>query len=238
MCNTKFFILILTLSLSMNLIGQNKAPEIDAFMNTMVDRGLFNGTVLVEDNGKIIYKKAFGIADFTKKDQLQVDSIFETASITKTFTATAIMMLVERRKLGYDDKIKKYFPELPYEAITVRHLLTHTSGLPDFYDFFRAEKNWDQRKPATNPDVISGYARYAPPLVFSPGTKWEYSNGGYVILASLIEKVSGQSYAEFLRKNIFEPLAMRDTNVYTFLSKPKTTKYAKGYLQPSLSSDQ
>ena len=138
-------------------------------------------------------------------------SVFELASVSKQFTAMGIMICKERDLLSYYDNIKKFFPDLPYDNITVRNLLTHTSGLPSYEDQF--EKNWDHKKIAFNKDIIDMLERHDT-LFFKPGTKWKYSNTGYALLASIIEKVSGMSYNDFMAKNIFQPLGMTHTFIY------------------------
>lgn len=227
-------VLLLTFS-NTSAQAQDKAAEIDRLMTKLYERGQFNGTVLVADKDKIIYQKAFGYGDFEKKRLLQTDSVFELASISKTFTATAIMILAERGKLKYDDDIKKYFPELPYEGISVRHLLTHTSGLPDYIELF--EKEWGSKtKIAENSDVIALLAKHKPSVGFAPGEKWEYSNTAFVLLASIVEKVSGQTFGDFLQANIFKPLDMKNSQIYTRLSKEPIKNYATGYVRTSLLS--
>jgi CubicO group peptidase (beta-lactamase class C family) len=190
----------------------------------------FNGNVLVAKDGKIIYQQALGYADRTSNRMLDDNSVFELASVSKQFTAMAIMICKEKGLLSYDDNIKKFFPQLPYDNITVRSLLTHTSGLPSYESQF--EKNWDHRKIAYNKDVVEMLAKLKDTLNFKPGSKWQYSNTGYAVLAAIIEKVSGMSYNDFLAKNIFQPLGMSHTFVYN--SRRSTYKfpadYALGYV--------
>ena len=164
----------------------------------------FNGTILVAEKGKPIYQQALGYADYNSKRMLNDSSVFELASVSKQFTAMGIMILKDRKLLSYENNIKKYFPQLPYDNITIRNLLTHTSGIPSYEDQF--EKNWDRKKIAYNKDIIEMLAQRHDTLFFQPGTKWKYSNTGYALLASIIEKVSGMSYNDFMAINIFQPL--------------------------------
>ena len=217
--------------------GQEKSVAIDTLMQTLVKRGQFNGVVLAEDNGKVIYSKGFGYADFEKRMPVETDSVFEIASISKTFTSMAVMILAERGKLKYDDDIKKYFPGLPYEGITIRHLLTHTSGLPEYFDLFYAKNNGWDKTVKTNADIISILENDKPPLQFKPGERWLYSNTGFCLLASIVEKVSGKTFADFLRVNIFKPLGMNNTRIHTRLDKEPVPHLAAGYLRPSLLTD-
>jgi CubicO group peptidase (beta-lactamase class C family) len=164
------------------------------------------------------------------KKKLNDNTVFELASCTKPFTAMAILILKDRGKLNLDDKISKYIPELyKYNNITIRNLLNHTGGLPDYMALMN--KTWDKSKIATNKDVIKTLEKHQPKELFKPNTKEEYSNTGYVLLASIIEKTSGKTYAEFLDSAIFKPLKMTRTFVYhRRLSGKKIKNYAFGYL--------
>jgi CubicO group peptidase (beta-lactamase class C family) len=190
----------------------------------------FNGTILVAEKGKPIYQQALGYADYNSKRMLNDSSVFELASVSKQFTAMGIMILKDRKLLSYENNIKKYFPQLPYDNITIRNLLTHTSGIPSYEDQF--EKNWDRKKIAFNKDIIDMLVQRHDTLFFQPGTKWKYSNTGYALLASIIEKVSGMSYNDFMAVNIFKPLGMNHTFIY---NSRRTTKkvpdnYALGFV--------
>jgi CubicO group peptidase (beta-lactamase class C family) len=193
--------------------AQSNHPKLlQQFLTGQHDYFRFNGNVMVIKNGKIIYQQALGYADYDTKRLLDNNSAFELASVSKQFTAMGIMICKDRGLLNLDDNIKKFFPGLPYDNITVRNLLTHTSGLPSYEDEF--EKNWDHKKIAFNKDVIEMLEKLRDTLFFKPGTKWKYSNTGYAMLASIIEKVSGMSYNDFMAKNIFQPLGMTQTFVY------------------------
>jgi len=190
----------------------------------------FNGNILVVEKGKPVYQQALGYADYNTKRMLNDSSVFELASVSKQFTAMGIMILEERGLLSYDDNIKKFFPQLPYDNIKVRNLLTHTSGIPSYEDQF--EKNWDKKKIAFNKDIIEMLQRLKDTLFFKPGSKWRYSNTGYALLASIIEKVSGMSYNDFMAKNIFQPLGMTHTYVYNTRRSTKKIpdNYALGFV--------
>lgn len=213
--------------------------KIDSIFNTQKDPIAtgFSGVVLVAENGKPIYQKVFGYRDFANQTLLQISDIFEMASVSKQFTAMIIMMLKEKGKLNYDDLVEKYL-SIPYKGITIRHLLTHTSGLPDYQDIM--DKYWDKTKVAGNEDCIAYLNKYAPPKLSEPGTKYAYSNTGYLILASLAEKASGKDFIELCRKWIFEKLKMKNTNIRTLEEKKATTNFAIGHIyvkeksQPSL----
>jgi CubicO group peptidase (beta-lactamase class C family) len=204
--------------------------SIDSAMRSVADTAQFNGNVLVSKNDTVVYHESFGYANFSTKEKLNDSSLFELASVSKQFTAMAIMILKERGLIGYEDDVKKYIPELPYEGMTIRHFLTHTSGIPDYMDEFG--KGWDSKKIAFNEDMIKLLARNKPKPLFKPGEKWEYSNTAYALLASIIERVSKKSYEEFLAGNIFKPLHLKRTRVYnTRRSSPETLpNYAYGYV--------
>ena len=193
----------------------------------------FNGNVLIAEKGKSIYQAALGYADYNSKRMLNDSSVFELASLSKQFTAMGIMILKERGLLNYTDNIKKFFPQLPYENITIRNLLTHTSGIPSYEEQF--EKTWNKKKIAHNKDVVDMLEQKKDSLFFTPGTKWKYSNTGYALLAYIIEKVSGMSYNDFMQKNIFIPLGMTHSFIYN--SRRTTNKIPANYALGFVHSD-
>lgn len=209
---------------------ENKfAALIDEYLSGQEKIYRFNGNVLVADKGEIIFQKSYGFADFDSKRMLNDSSVFELASVSKQFTATAILLLKDKGKLKLTDSLRQYFPELPYSNITIWHMLTHTSGLPDY--FWLLIEKWDHKKIAFNNDMIAFLAKENLPALFEPGKKWEYSNTAYVLLASIVEKVSGQSYKEFMAENIFIPLGMKHSRIYNTRRslKDTITNYAYGY---------
>ena len=187
----------------------------------------FSGVVLIAKNNKPVYYKAFGYREFENQTPLQTSAIFELASVSKQFTAMIIMMLKEKGLLSYDDSVSKYL-EIPYKGITIRNLLTHTSGLPDYQDIM--DKYWDKTKVAGNPDCIEYLNKYAPPKRFEPGQKYEYSNTGYLLLASIAEKASGKDFIELCRKWIFKKLKMKSTDIRTLEQKKVTRNFAIGHI--------
>lgn len=186
-----------------------QAQKIDKYMQKLHEIGQYNGTVLVAENGQVIYKNAFGYADFATKRKLRTDSPFYLGSVSKQFTTMAVMMLAEEGRLSYDDSLHIYFPDFPEygRGVTIRHLMTHTSGIADHFSLgiYRPGLN--------NADVYEALNRQSA-LAFAPGEKYAYSNGGYVLLAMIVEKVSGQSLHRFMKKNIFKPLKMRNSLVF------------------------
>lgn len=218
----------------MTSFSQDKIRLLDSLFSSLYQKEKFNGNVLIAEQGKPIFEKSYGIAEEKTKRPLNVESVFELASVSKQFTAMGIVLLHKKGKLNYDDKISKYIPELAfYEGITVRNLLNHTSGLPDYMELF--EEKWDSNQFATNEDIIKLFAKYQPKLEFSPNEKFEYSNTGYALLGSIIERVSKQSFGDFLKSAIFKPLKMSKTLVYRSRFKPqKIDNYALGYVLDSL----
>ncbi|MFZ6014506.1 MAG: serine hydrolase [Bacteroidota bacterium] len=231
MKKTIIFLLSTSILFSSHYIFAQKdyVDRIDEFMKAEVAVNKFNGNVLVEKQGKVIYQKAFGYRNYDTQEKLDNNSMFELASVSKQFTAMSILILKEKGKLKLTDSLRKFFPELPYHNITVQHLLTHTSGLPDYMNAMVPK--WDHKKIAFNNDVIKFLAAEKIPIDFKPGQKFEYSNTGYQLLASIVEKVSGQTFQDFLQQNIFKPLDMQRSRIYNTRRSTKEVipNYAYGY---------
>ena len=221
---------ILSLIITQLSFAQDRVAIIDSVVNDLFKSERFNGNVLVAEKGNVLYNKSFGNANESTKELLNENSIFELASVSKQFTAMAIVILKEKGKLSYEDKISTFLPQLSnYKNVTIKHLLNHTGGLPDYMDLM--DSLFDKRKIATNKDIVDLFAKHNPKILFEPNTKWEYSNTGYAFLASIIEKVSGLSYGDYLQKAIFKPLEMNNTFVYTRRFAPKKiSNYAFGYI--------
>jgi len=230
------FILNSNLSTAQTNDRNEKIRLFDSVYQALYASGSFNGNVLIAEKGKVIFEKSYGFADAVTREKLNPQTIFELASVSKQFTAMGIVLLKKRGKLNYDDPISKYLPELAfYDGVTIRNLLNHTSGVPDYIyvDVFR--EKWDKTKIATNADVITEFAKNKPPLDFQPNEKSQYSNSGYVLLASIIERVSKQTYGQFLKANIFDPLQMKHTFIYRRVYAPEKIKnYAQAYGTDSL----
>jgi CubicO group peptidase (beta-lactamase class C family) len=199
--------------------------RIDSLVVSMRD---FSGVILVADGGRPVYHKAFGYESFERNEKLDTNSVFELASVSKQFTAMIIMMLAEEGRLDIDDSILKYIPDLPYENITIRNLLNHTSGLPDYQEVM--DQHWDKSKVAGNEDNIAYLIKYKPAKRFSPGDKYEYSNTGYMLLASIAEKASGQDFIALCRQKIFTPLQMRSTDIRSLSEKKALPNMAWGHI--------
>ncbi|SIO54384.1 serine hydrolase domain-containing protein [Chitinophaga niabensis] len=188
------FLFLLTWSAA---TAQHIPAEIDTLMAAYKD---FRGTVLVARGGTVLLKKGYGN---------QENTIYQIASVTKTFTATAILKLAERGRLSLEDKLSKYYPDYPRgDSITIRHLLTHTSGIYN-YTMNREFMETAAGQPATEEQMLALFKDKS--LDFSPGTSWNYSNSGYMLLGYIIQKVTGMTYEQALRKYLFEPDGMHDS---------------------------
>jgi CubicO group peptidase (beta-lactamase class C family) len=187
--------------------------RLDSVFSYLHKKKGFNGTVLVTRYDQVLYKGAFGYADFYRKDTLSTQTAFQLASVSKQFTAMAIMMLKEQGKLRYEDSVEQYIPNFPYKGITIRALLTHHSGLSN-YTYF-SDRLWpDRRLFMTNEDVLNLMAAHQPKPYYQPNTHFDYSNTGYALLAAIVARASGMPFATFMQQHIFAPLQM--THTFTF----------------------
>ncbi|WP_285010288.1 serine hydrolase domain-containing protein [Pedobacter faecalis] len=194
------------------------------FMQRLHTRSGFNGNVLVAKKGRIIYQKALGWADYLHRDSLKTASEFELASVSKPFTGTAIMQLVEQGRLSLDDDVKKFYPDFPYDGITVRLLLSHRSGMMNYVYFideiWRKEKR-DMKKGVSNQEVMKIIAERKPNPYAKPDTRFHYNNSNYMVLAAIVEKVTGKLYADYMMEHVFKPAGMKNTHVYSTTVYPK-----------------
>lgn len=194
-------------------IDQKKAARIDSFFSAKYRRHNFNGTVLYAEKGRTIFKGAFGYANYKNRDTLTTNSAFQLGSVSKPLTSFAILLLVEKKKLSLNDPIEKFFPDFPYKKITIRMLLSHRSGLPNYLYF--SDKLWpDPKPPISNQEVIKLMIKYKPRRLFRPNQRYNYSNTNYCILAAILEKLCGISFENFMEKNIFKPLEMTNTHIF------------------------
>jgi CubicO group peptidase (beta-lactamase class C family) len=182
--------------------GAAVGKKMDQFVNAYANTGWFMGSVLVAKTGHELLSKGYGYADLEWRIPNLPRTRFQLASVTKQFTAASILLLEDRGKLRTNDPIRKYFPSMPvgWGEITIYHLLTHTSSIPD------DAVDYDPSRP--DPLLFRDQ-----PIAFHPGEKWAYSNGGYIVLGVLLERISGQRYGDFIRENIFRPLGMNDSGL-------------------------
>lgn len=224
------FLLIVTIS-----FAQNKSQKLDSFFNSLNKDNQINGSVLIAENGNVLYKKAFGFADFKNKTPNETNTKFTLASVSKVFTSTAILQLRDKGKLKLDDPFIKYFSDFPYPDITIRNLLSHTSGLPD-YNLYEDQINKNPNKIFTNKDILPSLKLWNKPLSFKPGEKWEYSNTNFCLLALLVEKLSDLKFEKYLQKFIFNPAKMYDTYFQTDILHSTDKTRSNNYEYPFLYS--
>ncbi len=201
--------------------------KLDSLLKRIHKRHDFHGAVLVAKNKKIVYQNQIGTADFKKKTLLNKESVFQLASVSKQFTAAAIMLLQQRNQLKLTDTVNTYFPNFPYKAVTIKTLLNHTGGLPKY--FWIAEHKWQQKKAPSNNEMMELLTTSNVQRFFKPGRNFDYSNTGYFVLASIVEKISGTSFSSFLKQNIFEPLQMKNSYVYSFENDSIRDNQLDGY---------
>lgn len=208
---TTLFVAMTALAKSGPALDAQRAAQIESLFRDYSQVNAPGVAVMVIREGKPIFAKGFGLADLQHKTPCTTNTNFRLASVTKQFTAMAVMMLVEKKKLMLDERLTNFFPEFPDygKQISVRHLLTHTSGLPDYEDLIPPGTTI----PVLDQDVLRLLLKQDK-TYFSPGTQYRYSNSGYALLALIVEIRSGQKFAGFLKENIFEPLKMTNTLAY------------------------
>ena len=216
-------------------LGQTKvmqrSAEADRYFTEVCRTKGLNGVVLYAESGQLVFKKAFGWRNLVKQsDSLRVDDQFQLASVSKMFTAEAIMLLYSQGKLNLDDDITKYLPGFPYQGITIRNLLNHRSGLSRYETL--ADEHWpDRGVPITNDDIIRLYAEYQPEPYNKPNVTFHYTNINYVLLASIVEKVSGQHFEDFMREQVFKPLGMTHSYIYSLRGVDRLKTYVDTEVQ-------
>ncbi len=215
------FLLLLSLLCSFTIsknFGQNtRLDSLDAVLKALHEKAMFNGVVLVAKDGKSVYKKAFGIGNHMTKEALTTNSVFNLASISKQFVAMLVMIQKEQKKLNFDDLVQKHLPEFPYPNINIRQLLTHTSGLPEYFDI--ALKYNNTLDTLDNYKTLQLLIDLKPKLNFEPGEKWEYCNTAYILLAYILEKNAGMPFESILKKEITEPLGLKNTYAFYYHMK-------------------
>jgi CubicO group peptidase (beta-lactamase class C family) len=194
-----------------SVLAQDKAAKIDELMKTYNGYRQFNGTVLVAENGKVIFKKGYGLANMEWNIPVELDTKFRLGSITKQFTSMLVLQLVQEGKIKLEGKLTDYLPDYRKDTgdrITIHQLLNHTSGIPSYTgmpNFFKDVS----RNPYSVSDFVKKYA--SGDLEFEPGTKWNYNNSGYFLLGAIVERVTGKPYEQVLKERILDPVGMKDT---------------------------
>jgi CubicO group peptidase (beta-lactamase class C family) len=205
----RFALVVLIVTFSINLLGSDlKGDAVDQYVLSELARQHIPGiALLVSREGQIVRAKGYGLSNVELQVPVKPESIFQSGSVGKQFTATAVMMLVEEGRMGLEDPLTKFFPAAPalWKQVTIRQLLSHTAGFTDY------PKDFDMRKDYTEADLLKIVEGI--PLAFPPGTSWSYSNLGYLTLGIVIHKVTGEFYGDFLQERIFRPLGMSTTRI-------------------------
>lgn len=188
----------------------------------------FNGSILVAKNGEVLLEDYHGYSNPATKEDIKPETTFHLASVSKTFTGMAILKLSEENKLKLDDSVQAFFPQFPYTGITIRMLLSHRSGLPNYVYFMTKDPAW-RGKIATNNDMLQFMIDKKPALYGYPNRGFHYCNTNFALLALIVEKVSGQTFPEYMKNNIFTPLGMTHTFIF---SKLDSANYHPSY-QPN-----
>lgn len=189
------------------------------FESNLLNRN-FNGGILIAKNGVTLYEKYAGYADLRTKDPLTDSTPIHIASTSKTFTAVAVLQLVQEGKISLDDSIQRFFPGLPYQGVTVKMLLSHRSGLPN-YLYFMEKAKWDKTKQVTNNDMLQVLYTEKPGIYYQPGKRFSYCNTNFVLLALIIEKITGKPFPQYMKEKFFTPLQMTHTFVFTLADMGK-----------------
>lgn len=188
--------------------------EVEYALKRSLLRSTFNGGILVAKNGEIVYEKYQGFSDLKTRDSMNMNVPLQIASTSKTLTSAAVLKLLQEGKLNLHDSLTKFFPAFPYTDITVKMLLNHRSGLPEYLNYIDRSP-WPKEQPVTNRDVLQTLIEWQPPKQFRADTRFNYCNTNYVLLALIVEAVSGQTYPDYMKQNFFIPLGMTNTFVKT-----------------------
>ena len=220
------YILLSLIFISFSSCNQNvssstcsQANKYSEFISCMKSKGLSTGNILVYEKGEIVFQSSNGLRTIDPIDSLTLNSQFRLASVSKQFTSVAVMKLKQEGKLDYNQKVSSILNDFPHDNITIKHLLQHTSGIADYIKIISQNyvpQNSTKRDILGNNEILDIFYNSNPKLKFQPGEKYEYSNTGYLILASIVEEVSKQHFREFLKENIFDPLNMNNTLLYSY----------------------
>lgn len=196
-----------------------------AYYQTHLLKTGFNGSILVAKNGQIVFEDYHGLMNFKTKDSITPYTPFHLASTSKTFTGMAVLRLWQQGRLSLDDSLQKYFPQLPYHDISIRMLLDHRSGLPNYLYFM--DKDWDKKVKATNQDVVDFMIEHQPKIMSLPDRAFHYCNTNYVLLALIVERITNQPFPRYMKDSVFTPLGMSDTYIFSIKD---TANYVPTYI--------
>tara|TARA_B110000879_G_scaffold23533_1_gene30940 strand:+ start:2967 stop:4112 length:1146 start_codon:yes stop_codon:yes gene_type:complete len=213
------------------LENDKRKRKINSFFKNKFSKHQFNGNILFAENGNIISQKSFGYSNFRKRELLTENHSFQLASVSKPFTSLAILQLIEKKKINLLDSIQKFFPEFPYEGITIHQLLSHRSGMSQYTHFCDAPDSiWpDKSITINNNDVINIISKIVPLINYKPDHKYYYCNTNYLLLASILEKVSNLSFKQYMKKHIFNPSGMYNSIIYDRTNFEELILPAQGY---------
>ncbi|VAV85273.1 Beta-lactamase class C-like and penicillin binding proteins (PBPs) superfamily [hydrothermal vent metagenome] len=206
--------------------------SIDSLFNSEVEENESGAAILVSYDSEMIIGKGYGLRDIENNEPITTNTNMRMASVSKQFTALSVLSLVDKGLLSLNDSIKKIWPYHVFENITIQHLLNHTSGLAD-YEAPYFLKDWDKSKIVENKDILDWLSTNPKPI-FEAGKGWEYSNTAYVVLANLVEKVSGKEFSIYAKKNVFEKAGMKEANYYNLANPIKIKERAYCYEKDSL----
>lgn len=208
---------------------QELISKFDKSIDSLHEIHEFNGNILLAKNGVKIYEKSIGFTDSTTTKKLTPESAFNLASISKTFTSSMVLILIQEGKLKIDDHVSKYISDFPYKNITIKNLLNHTHGMIEYFDWVKDTLNINDT--IGNHKLLDLLAQYKPALVSEPGEKFSYCNTGYAVLSVVLEFISGMTYSELLKRKITQPLGLKNTYVQTvnMPTSPKSRVYGMKY---------
>jgi len=236
MSTNKYFIAaLISINCCIGVSAQTITQQLDSFFNSLNDYEQINGSILIAQDGNVITKRYFGFADLQNNIKNSDSTEFTLASVSKVFTSTAILQLKDKGKFKLDDVFIKYFPDFPYPNITIRNLLSHTSGLPD-YEIYEKQRKEHPDTIFTIKDVIPSLKMWKQPLNFESVTRWQYSNTNFCLLALLVEKVSGMPFQKYVQQNIFAPSKMYNTFFQKDINNSRSKNMAINYEHPFLYS--
>ena len=209
------------------IVTEEKLRKIDSLYQSIVKERKFNGSILIGRGNKVLFTHFDGYADFQTKRKLTQNSRFEIASVSKQFTAVSILMLYEQGKLKLTDDVQRFIPDFPYKGITIHQLLCHRSGLPEYFKFADNYQK-DRNVIIDNDSLLRMLKDFKPKVLQNPDKKFEYCNTGYAVLASIVERVSGMKFTDFVHKHIFKPLGMTESCFY-YYDKISTESFTFGH---------
>jgi len=198
------------------------AEKVEDYYKKYINTGSFSGGFLMAKNGEVIYEDYTGYSNYANKDKITWKTPMHVASVGKVITSVSILKLVDEKKIDLDEKVSTYLSGFPYETITVRHLLNHRSGLPYYGNFTEIPGMWDRKKTITNKDVLELLKTKNIKLESKPDTRFKYCNTNYVLLASIVEEITGKTFQEALKEMIFVPLKMHNTFVFDDIKNKDT----------------